>query len=107
MISRRKEKGHSKGSDLPILRRRALRVGPAALFAFRQITLVCRRRCGHKQGPSACQPLTPRVSAPLQAIKAMRYGEGGGATKEFEDATALREKQEQELQAAMEEDDDF
>lgn len=42
-----------------------------------------------------------------EAIKAMRYGEGGGATKEFEDATALREKQEQELQAALEEDDDF
>ncbi|KAL4447173.1 hypothetical protein ABPG77_007206 [Micractinium sp. CCAP 211/92] len=30
-----------------------------------------------------------------------------GATKEFEDATAQREKQEQELQAALEEDDDF
>lgn len=37
----------------------------------------------------------------------MRYGEGGGATQEFEDATALREKQEQELQAALEEEDDF
>lgn len=37
----------------------------------------------------------------------MRYGEGGGATREFEDATALREKQEQELQAALEEEDDF
>lgn len=55
------------------------------------------------------QPPTLPGPAPLmlQAIKAMRYGEGGGATKEFEDATALREKQEQELQAALEEDDDF
>lgn len=42
-----------------------------------------------------------------EAIKAMRYGEGGGATKEFEDATALRERQEQELQAALEEEEDF
>jgi hypothetical protein len=37
----------------------------------------------------------------------MRYGRGGGAVKEFQDATALREKQEQELQAALEEEDDF
>ncbi|KAI7845011.1 hypothetical protein COHA_001377 [Chlorella ohadii] len=42
-----------------------------------------------------------------EAVKAMRYGEGGGAVQEFEDATALREKQEQELAAALEEDDDF
>ncbi|PSC71553.1 26S proteasome regulatory subunit [Micractinium conductrix] len=42
-----------------------------------------------------------------EAIKAMRYGEGGGAVQEFEDATALRERQEQELQAALEEDEDF
>lgn len=41
-----------------------------------------------------------------EAIKAMRYGEGGGAVKEFEDATALRERQEQELQAALEEEDE-
>lgn len=44
---------------------------------------------------------------PMQAVKAMRYGEGGGAVQEFEDATALREKQEEELAAALEEDDDF
>lgn len=50
-------------------------------------------------------PPTPQPS--LQAVKAMRYGEGGGAVQEFEDATALREKQEQELAAALEEDDDF
>lgn len=37
----------------------------------------------------------------------MRYGAGGGAVKEFEDATALREKMEEELQAALEEDEDF
>lgn len=43
----------------------------------------------------------------MQAVKAMRYGEGGGAVQEFEDATALREKQEEELAAALEEDDDF
>lgn len=36
----------------------------------------------------------------------MRYGEGG-ATKEYEDATALREKQEEELQAALEEDEEW
>jgi 26S proteasome regulatory subunit N3 len=42
-----------------------------------------------------------------EAVKAMRYGRGGGAVKEFQDATALREKQEQELQAALEEEDDF
>ena len=35
----------------------------------------------------------------------MRYGEGG-AVKEFEDATALRERQEQELQAALEEEEE-
>lgn len=51
---------------------------------------------------------TPPPLHPPQAVKAMRYGEGGGgAAKEFEDATALRERQEQELQAALEEDDDF
>ncbi|EFN58026.1 hypothetical protein CHLNCDRAFT_20545 [Chlorella variabilis] len=42
-----------------------------------------------------------------EAVKAMRYGAGGGAVKEFEDATALREKMEEELQAALEEDEDF
>ncbi|KAL4858438.1 putative 26S proteasome non-ATPase regulatory subunit 3 [Chlorella vulgaris] len=38
-----------------------------------------------------------------EAVKAMRYGAGGGAVKEFEDATALRERQEEELLAALEE----
>ena len=49
----------------------------------------------------------PSTPCHTQAVKAMRYGEGGGAVQEFEDATALREKQEQELAAALEEDDDF
>ena len=43
---------------------------------------------------------TPRLSRPCG------YGEGG-ATKEYEDATALREKQEEELQAALEEDEEW
>ncbi len=54
--------------------------------------------------PSVLPTITTTYS---QAVKAMRYGTGGGATKEFTDATALREKLEEELQAALEEEDEF
>lgn len=57
--------------------------------------------------PISQPSIVPTPQPSLQAVKAMRYGEGGGAVQEFEDATALREKQEQELAAALEEDDDF
>lgn len=62
----------------------------------------CQRLC------CSCRPCSPAgCDCAVQAVKAMRYGAGGGAVKEFEDATALREKMEEELQAALEEDEDF
>lgn len=39
------------------------------------------------------------------ALRAMRYDTLSAAQREWDDATALRERQEQELQAALEEDD--
>jgi hypothetical protein len=38
-------------------------------------------------------------------VRALRFD--GGARAQFEDATALRERQEQELAAALEEDDEM
>ena len=73
-----------------------------------------RRSMPRHQGPSPNHlappnplPLPPTPASSPQAVKAMRYGEGGGAVQEFEDATALRERQEQELAAALEEEDEF
>lgn len=58
----------------------------------------------HKHTPPCSTPNQPATSlTAVQAVKAMRYGAGGGAVKEFEDATALRERQEEELLAALEE----
>jgi 26S proteasome regulatory subunit N3 len=40
-----------------------------------------------------------------EALRAMRFDAAGGAQREWDDANALRERQEQGLQAALEEDD--